>query len=86
MEPNAEQFIAGSLKKGLTTWIKQYSQALVFERNSFCKSVLKPICLRTELYFRITNNVKEVNLFPSKTNAYLPAYTIYIIAFFFARS
>ena len=40
-----------------------YSQTSVFEYNSFWKAVQKPICSKTESYFPITNNVKEINSF-----------------------
>ena len=40
-----------------------YSQTSVFEHNLFWKAVQKPICSKTESYFPITNNVKEINLF-----------------------
>ena len=40
-----------------------YSQILVFEHDSFWKAVQKPICSKTESYFPITNNVKEINSF-----------------------
>ena len=48
---------------GSVHWEYNYSQTSVFEHDSFWKAVQNPICLKTESYFPITNNVKEINLF-----------------------
>ena len=41
--------------------LAKYSQTSVFEHDSFWKAVQEPICSKTESYFPITNNVKEIN-------------------------
>ena len=55
-------FFAYDLKSTRRLFLK-YSQTSVFEHDSFWKAVQKPICSKTESYFPITNNVKEINSF-----------------------
>ena len=56
-----------------------YSQTSVFEHNSFWKAVQKSICSKTESYFPITNNVKEINLFHVPKEQLICLLTLYSV-------
>ena len=57
----------------------QYSQTSVFEHNSFWKAVQKPICSKTESYFPITNNGKEINSFHVPKEQLICLLTLYSV-------